>query len=118
MGIERAHRFRCVHADHANGTALGAAAAQPRSQVAPEGARAASLAYFGKEPRRLSLGEAALLVALPQSPERLRPDRHPDAAFAARAKVLRRLEAHGALSQSEVADATREPLPATRLALP
>jgi penicillin-binding protein 1C len=28
-----------------------------------------ALAYFGKEPRRLSLGEAALLVALPQSPE-------------------------------------------------
>ena len=83
-----------------------------------EGVRAASLAYFGKEPRRLSLGEAALLVALPQSPERLRPDRHPDAALAARAKVLRRLEEHGALSQSEVADATREPLPATRLALP
>ena len=40
-----------------------------------EGLRAASLAYFGKEPRRLSLGEAALLVALPQSPEMRRPDR-------------------------------------------
>jgi penicillin-binding protein 1C len=34
-----------------------------------EGIRAASLAYFGKEPRRLTLGESALLVALPQSPE-------------------------------------------------
>ncbi len=40
-----------------------------------EGVRAASLAYFGKEPRRLTLGEAALLVALPQSPEARRPDR-------------------------------------------
>ena len=40
-----------------------------------EGIRAASLAYFGKEPRRLTLGEAALLVALPQSPELRRPDR-------------------------------------------
>ena len=34
-----------------------------------EGVRAASIAYFGKEPKRLSLAEAALLVALPQSPE-------------------------------------------------
>ena len=34
-----------------------------------EGIRAASIAYFGKEPKRLSLAEAALLVALPQSPE-------------------------------------------------
>ena len=49
-----------------------------------EGVRAASLAYFGKEPRRLSLGEAALLVALPQSPEWRRPDRYPAAAKAAR----------------------------------
>ena len=40
-----------------------------------EGIRAASLAYFGKEPRKLSLAEAALLVALPQSPELRRPDR-------------------------------------------
>ena len=33
-----------------------------------EGLRAASLAYFGKEPRRLTYSEAALLVALPQAP--------------------------------------------------
>ena len=83
-----------------------------------EGVRAASLAYFGKEPRRLSLGEAALLVALPQSPERLRPDRHPAAALAARAKVLHRLEEHGALTETEVADALGEPLPEKRLAFP
>ena len=42
-----------------------------------EGVRAASLAYFGKEPRRLTPAEAALLVALPQSPEARRPDRNP-----------------------------------------
>ena len=41
-----------------------------------EGVRAASLAYFGKEPRRLTVSEAALLVALPQLPERRRPDRN------------------------------------------
>ncbi|MGO4841224.1 transglycosylase domain-containing protein, partial [Rhizobiaceae sp. 2RAB30] len=43
-----------------------------------EGIRAASLAYFGKEPRRLSISEAAVLVALPQLPERRRPDRNPE----------------------------------------
>src|SRR6185312_457695 len=43
-----------------------------------EGIRAASIAYFGKEPKRLSLAEAALLVALPQSPERRRLDRFPE----------------------------------------
>ena len=50
-----------------------------------EGVRAASLAYFGKEPRRLSVGEAALLVAIPQSPEMRRPDRFPDSRQGARA---------------------------------
>ena len=43
-----------------------------------EGVRSASFAYFGKEPRHLSVAEAALLVALPQSPERRRPDRRPE----------------------------------------
>ncbi|KGF69139.1 penicillin-binding protein, partial [Hoeflea sp. BAL378] len=38
-----------------------------------EGVRAASLAWFGREPRKLSLSQAALLVALPQSPESRRP---------------------------------------------
>ncbi|WP_425909325.1 penicillin-binding protein 1C [Nitrobacter sp. TKz-YC02] len=56
-----------------------------------EGIRAASLAYFGKEPKRLSLAESALLVALPQSPERRRLDRHPATARAARDRVLMRM---------------------------
>ncbi len=48
-----------------------------------EGVRAASLAYFGKEPHRLSIAEAALLVAIPQSPETRRLDRGIDEAGAA-----------------------------------
>lgn len=83
-----------------------------------EGVRAASLAYFGKEPRRLTLGEATLLVALPQSPERLRPDRHPEAARAAREKVLRRLAVAAVISEAQMQEAMSEPLPATRLAFP
>jgi penicillin-binding protein 1C len=60
---------------------------------AVEGLRAGSLAWFGKEPGRLTQAEAALLVALPQSPETRRPDRFPDAAMKARARVLERVDA-------------------------
>ncbi|MFD1333937.1 transglycosylase domain-containing protein, partial [Methylopila musalis] len=60
-----------------------------------EGVRAASLAYFGKEPGRLSIAESALLIAVPQSPEARRPDRDPKAARAARDRVLARLAAAG-----------------------
>ncbi len=42
-----------------------------------EGVRAASLRYWGKEPRNLSLSEVALLLSVPQSPEARRPDRQP-----------------------------------------
>jgi penicillin-binding protein 1C len=83
-----------------------------------EGARAASLAYFGKEPARLTLGQAALLVALPQAPEKLRPDRHPAAARAGRDKVLARLAADGAITARQAAEARAETVPDRRLPLP
>jgi penicillin-binding protein 1C len=83
-----------------------------------EGIRAASLSYFGKEPRRLSLGEIALLVALPQSPEARRPDRSPDVARRARDRVLDRIAAARRIPADEVAQAKREPVPSARLALP
>src|SRR5581483_1229389 len=83
-----------------------------------EGVRAASLAYFGKEPRRLTPGEAALLVALPQSPELRRPDRSPDAARNARDRVLDRVAGAGLLPTDEVAQAKKEPVPQGRKTMP
>ncbi len=83
-----------------------------------EGIRAASLAYFRKEPRRLSLGEMTLLVALPQSPEMRRPDRHPAAALAARNRVLDRIAESGHYSPAEIARAKREPIPTKRYPMP
>ncbi|MCI4677847.1 penicillin-binding protein 1C [Rhodoblastus acidophilus] len=83
-----------------------------------EGLRAASLAYFGKEPRRLSTAEAALLVAIPQSPEARRPDRNAKAARAARDRVIDRAVAAHALSPSEAARAKSEPPPLTRKPFP
>lgn len=58
-----------------------------------EGLRAGALAWFGKEPARLTQAEAALLIALPQAPEARRPDRHPKAASLARDRVLERVAA-------------------------
>jgi penicillin-binding protein 1C len=83
-----------------------------------EGVRAASLAYFGKEPRRLSVGEAALLVALPQSPEQRRPDRSPKAARDARDRVLARAAGAGVISQAEATRAKLEPVPIARRDFP
>ncbi len=83
-----------------------------------EGARAASLAYFGKEPLKLTVAEAALLVALPQSPEARRPDRFPAAARAARDRVLDRVAARGTVSAEDAAAAKREPVPEARRPFP
>jgi len=83
-----------------------------------EGVRAASLAYFGKEPSSLTLAEAALLVALPQSPERVRPDRFPYSAGLARDKVLARLLERGMIGEDEAEDARGAPVPDERLAMP
>ena len=83
-----------------------------------EGVRAASLAYFGKEPRKLSLAEAALLVALPQSPEYRRPDRFPGAARRARDRVLDRVAAAGVVPRDEIARAKAQDVPHARKELP
>ena len=83
-----------------------------------EGVRAASLTWFGKEPGRLTPAEAALLVALPQSPEARRPDRFPERAKKARNRVLRRAAASGVLSLEEAASAANEPVRTVRYAMP
>ena len=80
---------------------------------AMEGLRAGSLAWFGKEPRRLTMAEAALLVALPQAPETRRPDRHPRAAKAARARVLARVAAPDQIRMAAIPQTMR---PLVRLA--
>ncbi|WP_428658497.1 penicillin-binding protein 1C [Reyranella sp.] len=83
-----------------------------------EGVRAASLAYFGKEPKQLSAAEAALLVAIPQSPSRRRPDRSPAAAQAGRDRVLARGLEDGVIDRALYDMAIGRPVPERRLALP
>src|SRR5574337_39689 len=83
-----------------------------------EGVRAATLAYFGKEPKKLTLAEGALLVALPQSPEARRPDRSAEAARAARDRVLDRVAALKLIRADEAEAAKREPVPSARKPMP
>ncbi len=83
-----------------------------------EGIRAASLAWFGREPGRLTLAQAALLIALPQSPESRRPDRHPENAESARDRVLDRLAETGAITAAAAERARREAVPTRRRPVP
>ena len=83
-----------------------------------EGVRAASLAYFGREPARLSFAESALLVALPQAPEARRPDRFPQAARRARDRVLAIAAAQGVITAAEAEAARAEPVPTRRKPFP
>ena len=83
-----------------------------------EGIRAASIAYFGKEPKRLSLAEAAILVALPQSPETRRLDRHPDVARIARDRVLDRMVEDGRVALEDAVQAKAVSVPRLRKPMP
>ncbi len=82
------------------------------------GTAAASRFYFNKSQRAMSLGEAALLAAIPNSPERLRPDRFPERARKARDKVLNQLLARRQISEQQWRGALQEPIPTKRYALP
>lgn len=82
------------------------------------GAGAASWRYFGKPCCMLSLGEAALLAGLPQNPNRLRPDRHPEAAQLRRDHVLNRMLVAGMITQQEYIEAAAEPITASWRPLP
>jgi penicillin-binding protein 1C len=83
-----------------------------------EGVRAATISYFGKEPRRLTPAEAALLVAIPQAPESRRPDRAPEVAEAARARVLARAVGDAIIDADQAQAALTEPVPTQRLPFP
>jgi penicillin-binding protein 1C len=83
-----------------------------------EGVRAASLSYFGKAPAQIDLSEAALLVALPQSPVKQRPDRHAIRAARGRDKVLARMVSEGIVTQGDADVARREGVPFARQAMP
>ena len=112
MALERRHDKAAILTHYLNRAPFGGNL---------EGVRSASLAYFGKEPLRLSAAEAALLVALPQSPEARRPDKGQSQRMvvtAARNRVLRRAFATGLIDDRQYGRALAEVVPEGRRPMP
>ena len=82
------------------------------------GLRAASLIYFNKEPSYLTPDEIALLVVIPQNPNRYRPDRFPKQAQAARDKVLKLLYNKKIITCYSLDAGLHSKIPLTRFKLP
>lgn len=79
-----------------------------------EGVGAAAYLYFNKPASQLSLGESALLIALPKSPTAYRPDISPLKAKMKRNKVLNKIGVQLACSADMVTNAMAERIPEKR----
>ena len=73
------------------------------------GIDAASHTYFGKDPRRLTLAEAALLASLPKAPTRLSPANNLDAARRRAGVVLGLMRKEGWIDATAEAQARAHP---------
>ena len=82
------------------------------------GIEAASLSFFGKPARELSLAEAALLAALPKGPTYYDPRRHAGRALGRRNWVLGRMRTLGLIDEATRVAAAAEPLRVQRAEAP
>lgn len=83
-----------------------------------EGIASASYMYFGKPYTELSTGEIALLIGLPNSPTKYRPDINPERAKQQRNKILKILYEKNIISKSKYKEALLEPIPHKRYKMP
>jgi penicillin-binding protein 1A len=74
------------------------------------GVEAASQFYFGKHVSELTLAEAALIAALPRSPENYTPRRYPERAKERRDLVLSVMASEGYITREEAIRAQQEPI--------
>lgn len=79
-----------------------------------EGVGAASYLYFGKPARSLSFGESALLIGLPRSPNRYRPDLHADQARRQKMKIMSQIGPAFGLTAQEFRKNVVRPFPHKR----
>ena len=83
-----------------------------------EGIKAASMAWLQRPLGELTMAEIALMVALPQAPERRRPDRYPYAAIDAKNHVLRSISEHLGMDKERMDEHLQEGLPLVRYSPP
>jgi penicillin-binding protein 1B len=81
-----------------------------RGVVAVRGVEQASRLYFGKEPKDLTLAEAAAIAGMIQGPTRYSPIRHNEDARARRNTVLGTMVRDGFITLDQAASAAKEPL--------
>lgn len=81
-----------------------------RGAVSVRGVKEAALVFFGKELAALTVGEAATIAGMIQSPASYSPLRHADAARARRNVVLAAMHASGAITREQSEAASAEPL--------
>ncbi|HZH91803.1 MAG TPA: PBP1A family penicillin-binding protein [Pyrinomonadaceae bacterium] len=81
-----------------------------RGAFAVRGVKQAARVYFGKELRDLSLGEAATIAGMIQSPARYAPDRHPRESRARRDAVLAAMRRDNSITADEARAASNEEL--------
>jgi len=74
------------------------------------GVEAAARTYFDKDPKDLTLAEAALLAGLPQAPSDYSPRKHPEIALARRNQILLKMYDQGFITGNEYRQAQSEPL--------
>jgi penicillin-binding protein 1A len=74
------------------------------------GVEEAARYFFGKSVKEVDLAEAALLAGLPQSPERLSPRKHPDAAKARQRYVLGQMADHGFIDRKTAEKVAAQPI--------
>lgn len=74
------------------------------------GVQAAARTYFDKDPKDLTLPQAALLAGLPQAPTAYSPRQHPDAARERRNVVLARMYSNGFIGYDQYSKAATSSL--------
>ncbi len=74
------------------------------------GLKQAAYGYFSKQPRDLSIGEAAMLAGIVCSPNQFSPYRKLSAATIQRDKVLKLLYEHGKITRNQYESAKAEPI--------